>query len=360
MPANEITKWLITGGAGFIGSAMIRDLHLNSSNVIVNVDKLTYAGSLENLASVQTGTRYRHINADINDFANIRKIVLDFEPDVVMHFAAESHVDKSIDSAQVFVKTNIIGTFNLLEVCRDYLNGLDDVRRKAFRFQHISTDEVYGDLAPDEAAFTEQTPYSPSSPYSASKASSDHLVRAWHRTYGLPVLISNCSNNYGPFQLPDKLIPLTIYNALQGRPLPIYGDGQQIRDWLFVDDHVSALKQVATQGKVGETYNIGGDNQLTNLALVELICLLLDDLSPPAHLDIDNYAQLIEFVADRPGHDRRYAINNQKICQQLGWQPKESFQSGLTNTIQWYLDNLSWCQNRLKATDLSNTDKAKI
>lgn len=334
---------LITGGAGFIGSALIRYLIKNTEHQIINVDKLTYAGNLESLDSISSSERYQFHQVDICSADIISGLFTEIQPDIVMHLAAESHVDRSIEGPSDFIQTNIIGTYTLLEVAKQYWQTLVDEKQKNFRFHHISTDEVFGDLNETDL-FTEQTPYSPSSPYSASKASSDHLVRAWHRTYGLPVVISNCSNNYGPFQFPEKLIPLVILNALEGKPLPIYGDGQQIRDWLFVDDHVCALFQVVTLGKIGETYNIGGFNEKTNLEVVTAICDLLDEFTPQMPPHISQFKDLIIFVDDRPGHDLRYAIDATKINKELGWRPRESFDSGIRKTVQWYLNNQRWCK----------------
>lgn len=377
-------RFLITGGAGFIGSAVVRHLINHTQHSVVNLDKLTYAGNLESLVSVSDNPRYVFERADICDAAAMQRIFAEHQPNVVMHLAAESHVDRSIDGPAEFMRTNIMGTYTLLETARAYWNQLSEDRKQAFRFHHISTDEVYGDLADDMSPirlaptiksastsaaafpvgavlnrentyFTETTPYAPSSPYSASKASSDHLVRAWYRTYGLPTVISNCSNNYGPYQFPEKLIPLVILNALEGKPLPIYGEGNQIRDWLYVEDHARALVLVATQGKVGETYNIGGHNEKQNIEVVKEICCILDELKPigrgalhaPAgdfKSPLQSYADLITHVKDRPGHDRRYAIDASKIQKELGWLPQETFETGLRKTVQWYLDNQGWCR----------------
>lgn len=334
---------LVTGGAGFIGSAVIRYLINETNNNVLNIDKLTYAGNLESLASVNDNPRYHFLHADICDKVAMTKAFDDFEPDIVMHLAAESHVDRSIDGPIDFIQTNIIGTYNLLEVARAYYQGLSDDKKHSFRFHHISTDEVYGDLEGTEDLFTEATSYSPSSPYSASKASSDHLVRAWYRTYGLPVVITNCSNNYGPYHFPEKLIPLVILNALDGKPLPVYGDGKQIRDWLYVEDHARALYLVATTAKVGETYNIGGHNEKQNIDVVKTICTILDNIKP--RMNGHSYAQQITFVKDRPGHDLRYAIDASKINKELGWQPQETFESGIEKTVEWYLNNLGWCRH---------------
>ncbi|WP_458527204.1 dTDP-glucose 4,6-dehydratase [Onishia taeanensis] len=334
-------KLLITGGAGFIGSAVIRHIIANTADSVVNVDKLTYAGNLESLAEVESSSRYAFEQMDICDKAALERVFNKHRPDAVMHLAAESHVDRSIDGPAAFIETNIVGTYTLLEVARAYWNGLDAERRDAFRFHHISTDEVYGDLEGPEGLFTEETSYAPSSPYSASKASSDHLVRAWHRTYGLPTLITNCSNNYGPYHFPEKLIPLVILNALEGKALPIYGKGEQIRDWLYVEDHARALHTVVTEGRVGETYNIGGHNEKQNIEVVHTICSLLDELVPLQHTP---YVNLITHVADRPGHDMRYAIDAGKTERELGWRPEETFESGIRKTVQWYLNNLDWCR----------------
>lgn len=343
-------KILVTGGAGFIGSAVVRHIITQTSDSVVNVDKLTYAGNLESVATVSNDARYVFVQADICDKAAISAIFNEHQPDAVMHLAAESHVDRSITGPADFIETNIVGTYVMLEAARSYWSELDSVRKTAFRFHHISTDEVYGDLPhPDEGLgdstalplFTETTAYAPSSPYSASKASSDHLVRAWLRTYGLPTIITNCSNNYGPHHFPEKLIPLVILNALEGKPLPIYGRGDQIRDWLYVEDHARALYTVVTEGKIGETYNIGGHNEKQNLEVVETICDLLDEMVPKT----SRYREQITYVADRPGHDRRYAIDASKISQELNWQPQETFDSGIRKTVQWYLDNTEWVSN---------------
>jgi len=340
-------KILVTGGAGFIGSALIRHLVIESSYEIVNVDKLTYAGNLESIFGVLNEPRYSHEQVDICDFRSLTRVFEFHQPTFIMHLAAESHVDRSIDSPNEFIKTNINGTYNLLEVAKKYYDRLNLSEKKRFRFHHISTDEVYGDLKTKEGLFTEQTSYSPSSPYSASKAASDHLVRAWGRTYGLPIIISNCSNNYGPFHFPEKLIPHVILNAIHGKPLPIYGDGLQIRDWLFVEDHVRALIKVITEGKIGETYNIGGHNEKTNLEVVETICELLEELAPNKPYGVKNYRDLICFVKDRPGHDFRYAIDASKIERELGWVPKETFETGMRKTINWYIDNRKWWERVL-------------
>ncbi|MDH4584223.1 dTDP-glucose 4,6-dehydratase [Pseudomonas sp. BN415] len=335
---------LVTGGAGFIGSALIRHLLAETQHEVLNLDKLTYAGNLESLTSVSDNPRYQFLQADIADSQTVGEALARFQPDAVMHLAAESHVDRSIDGPAEFIQTNIVGTYSLLESVRTYWLGLDDERKAAFRFHHISTDEVYGDLHGVDDLFTETTPYAPSSPYSASKAASDHLVRAWHRTYGLPVLLTNCSNNYGPYHFPEKLIPLMILNALEGKPLPVYGNGQQIRDWLFVEDHARALLEVVTRGEVGETYNIGGHNEQKNLDVVHAICNLLEELAPQKPAGIARFDELISFVKDRPGHDVRYAIDAGKIERELGWTPRETFETGLRKTVEWYLNNLQWCR----------------
>ena len=384
-------KILVTGGAGFIGSAVIRHIIKNTQDSVINLDKLTYAGNLASLLDVSGSARYEFEKVDICNAAELQRVFAEHQPDAVMHLAAESHVDRSIDGPSDFIQTNIVGTYNLLEAARAYWNKLDSKRKAAFRFHHISTDEVYGDLPhpadgsveclvmsdelkenveysmlsgelkdqslntqhsklnTTEASlplFTEQTAYAPSSPYSASKASSDHLVRAWLRTYGFPTLITNCSNNYGPYHFPEKLIPLVILNALEGKPLPIYGKGDQIRDWLYVEDHARALYKVVTEGIVGETYNIGGHNEKTNLEVVQTICQILDELHPIQNstFKIQNYKELITHVSDRPGHDRRYAIDASKIERELGWVPEETFETGMRKTVQWYLDNQEWCQ----------------
>ncbi|MBQ0746661.1 MAG: dTDP-glucose 4,6-dehydratase [Marinobacter sp.] len=358
-------KLLITGGAGFIGSAVIRHILTNTNDEVVNLDKLTYAGNLDSLAEISSSERYTFEQVDICNRIEVDRVLAQYQPDAIMHLAAESHVDRSIDGPAEFIETNIVGTYILLEAARQYWQSLEVGRRTNFRFHHISTDEVYGDLPhpndysegernfPSPPAgegpgdrgqslplFTEQTPYAPSSPYSASKASSDHLVRAWQRTYGLPILVTNCSNNYGPYHFPEKLVPLIILNALEGKPLPVYGKGDQIRDWLYVEDHARALYRVVTEGKVGETYNIGGHNEKQNIEVVHAICDILQELRPQER----NYQDLITSVKDRPGHDMRYAIDASKIQKELGWAPEETFETGLRKTVQWYLNNLDWCQ----------------
>ncbi len=335
-------KILVTGGAGFIGSAVVRHIVNSTNDFVINIDKLTYAGNLESLNDISDSERYSFEQVDICDAVTLEQIFAKYQPDAVMHLAAESHVDRSIDGPSAFIETNIVGTYTLLEVARQYWQKLNETKKQHFRFHHISTDEVYGDLEGTDDLFTETTPYAPSSPYSASKASSDHLVRAWHRTYGLPVIVTNCSNNYGPYHFPEKLIPLMILNALDGKPLPVYGNGQQIRDWLFVEDHARALYKVVTEGKVGETYNIGGHNEKANIEVVKTICTILEDLVPQKPQGVENYADLITFVKDRPGHDVRYAIDAAKIQRELGWKPQETFETGIRKTVKWYLDNKIW------------------
>ena len=342
-------KILITGGAGFIGSAVVRHIIQNTNDSVINVDCLTYAGNLESLTSVNKSERYVFEQVNICDRAELDRVFNIYKPDAVMHLAAESHVDRSITGPAAFIETNVVGTYTLLEATRGYWNKLDDNVKQAFRFHHISTDEVYGDLThPDEVPagtelpmFLETTPYEPSSPYSSSKASSDHLVRAWFRTYGLPTIVTNCSNNYGPYHFPEKLIPLVILNALEGKNLPIYGKGNQIRDWLYVEDHARALHKVVSEGAVGETYNIGGHNEKQNIEVVQSICKILDNLIPKE----TKYSDQITHVTDRPGHDRRYAIDSTKMQKKLGWRPVETFETGLKKTVQWYLDNQQWCKN---------------
>lgn len=333
---------LITGGAGFIGSAVIRHIINSTEHNVLNIDKLTYAGNLDSLSDIDQSPRYQFEQIDICNGDALQQVFERFRPNLVMHLAAESHVDRSIDGPAEFINTNIVGTYTLLEVVRHYWQALTDTEKHDFRFHHISTDEVYGDLDGTSDLFTESTPYAPSSPYSASKASSDHLVRAWQRTYGLPTIITNCSNNYGPYHFPEKLIPLVILNALEGKPLPIYGKGDQIRDWLYVEDHARALYKVVTEGEIGETYNIGGHNEKPNIEVVKTICQILDELQPRDNNE--PYATLITFVKDRPGHDMRYAIDASKIERELGWTPEETFESGIGKTVQWYLNNLEWCR----------------
>ncbi|HAS6349114.1 TPA: dTDP-glucose 4,6-dehydratase [Vibrio vulnificus] len=334
----------VTGGAGFIGSALVRYLINETDNVVVNFDKLTYAGNLESLRPIERNERYHFVQGDICNRTLVSKVLSKHQPDFVMHLAAESHVDRSIDGPGEFIQTNVVGTYELLEASRSYYAKLSDDKRVSFRFHHISTDEVYGDLG-DTGLFTEDTAYEPSSPYSASKAASDHLVRAWHRTYGLPVVLTNCSNNYGPFHFPEKLIPLVILNALEGKQLPIYGDGKQVRDWLFVEDHARALYRVVTQGVLGQTYNIGGFNEKQNIEVVTTICNHLNELIDSKPDGLNDFKELITFVKDRPGHDVRYAIDASKINKELGWYPEETFDSGILKTIKWYLDNQEWCQH---------------
>ena len=338
-------RLLVTGGAGFIGSSVIRHIIDNTEHGVVNVDKLTYAGNLESLKSIKDNARYAFEQVDICNANEIKRVFNEHQPDIVMHLAAESHVDRSIDGPGEFIQTNIVGTYVLLEEARDYWSSLEGNNKDNFKFHHVSTDEVYGDLEGTDDLFTEETSYAPSSPYSAAKASSDHLVRAWQRTFKFPTLITNCSNNYGPYQFPEKLIPLIILNALEGKDLPIYGNGKQIRDWLYVDDHARALLHVALTGKVSETYNIGGHNELQNIDVVKTICSILDELIPSKLNGIKQYDQLITYVADRAGHDARYAIDATKISNELNWTPDETFATGIKKTIQWYLDNKTWCEH---------------
>ncbi|HDY7777239.1 TPA: dTDP-glucose 4,6-dehydratase [Vibrio vulnificus] len=340
-------KILVTGGAGFIGSAVIRHIINHTQDSVVNLDKLTYAGNLESLSDVAESSRYVFEQVDICDRAELDRVFAQHKPDAVMHLAAESHVDRSIDGPAAFIETNIVGTYNLLEAARAYWLTLEESVKAHFRFHHISTDEVYGDLEGTDDLFTETTSYAPSSPYSASKASSDHLVRAWQRTYGFPTLVTNCSNNYGPYHFPEKLIPLMILNALDGKPLPVYGDGMQIRDWLFVEDHARALYKVVTEGEIGETYNIGGHNEKANIEVVKTICDLLEELRPNKPAGVESYESLITYVKDRPGHDVRYAIDATKIAQELNWTPEETFDSGIRKTVEWYLNNQQWWQRVL-------------
>ena len=340
-------KILVTGGAGFIGSAVVRHIIRDTQDTVINLDKLTYAGNLESLVDVSESERYYFEQVDICDRAELDRVFSEHQPDRVMHLAAESHVDRSIDGPAAFIETNVMGTYHLLEAARQYWSSLDEARQSAFRFHHISTDEVYGDLGGTDDLFIETTSYAPSSPYSASKASSDHLVRAWQRTYGLPTLVTNCSNNYGPYHFPEKLIPLMILNALDGKPLPVYGDGMQIRDWLFVEDHARALYKVVTEGEIGETYNIGGHNEKANIEVVKTICALLEELRPDKPAGVESYESLITYVKDRPGHDVRYAIDATKIAQELGWTPEETFESGIRKTVEWYLNNPQWWQRVL-------------
>ncbi len=338
---------LVTGGAGFIGSAVVRHIINETADSVVVVDKLTYAGNLASLEPVSSSARFAFEHVDIVDRAELDRVFTHYQPDVVMHLAAESHVDRSIDGPAAFIETNIVGTYTLLEAARHWWNALDSAKKAHFRFHHISTDEVYGDLHNADDFFTESTAYAPSSPYSASKAGSDHLVRAWHRTYGLPTLVTNCSNNYGPYHFPEKLIPLMILNGLAGKPLPVYGNGQQIRDWLYVEDHARALYLVATEGAIGETWNIGGHNERKNIDVVTTICDLLEEMVPHKPEGVAYYRDLITWVADRPGHDMRYAIDASKIERELGWRPQETFESGIRKTVRWYLDNPTWWQRVL-------------
>ncbi len=335
-------KIIVTGGAGFIGSAVVRHIIRDTQDEVVVVDSLTYAGNLESLNEVADNSRFYFEKVNICDRLELDRVFNEHQPDAVMHLAAESHVDRSIDGPAEFIETNIIGTYTMLEAARTYWNQLDNKGKQSFRFHHISTDEVYGDLHGTDDLFTETTPYSPSSPYSASKASSDHLVRAWLRTYGLPTIVTNCSNNYGPYPFPEKLIPLIILNALEGKPLPVYGDGGQIRDWLYVEDHARALYKVVTEGVVGETYNIGGHNERKNIDVVKTICMLLEELVPTKPAGVAQYADLITYVTDRPGHDMRYAIDANKIYNELGWKPQETFETGIRKTVEWYLANEKW------------------
>jgi len=340
---------LVTGGAGFIGSNFILDwIKTNLTEEVINLDALTYAGNLANLETIQDSPTYQLVKGNIVDKTLITRVLMDNQPRAIIHFAAESHVDRSIHGPAEFVKTNIIGTFNLLECARAYWNELSEPQKSSFRFLHVSTDEVYGSLGPNNPPFTEKHPYEPNSPYSASKAASDHLVRAWFHTYGLPVLTTNCSNNYGPYHFPEKLIPLCILNALNGKPLPIYGDGQQVRDWLYVKDHCAAIRTVLEKGTLGETYNIGGWNEKANIDVVKQICAILDELRPKN--DGKSYAEQIIFVKDRPGHDRRYAIDASKIERELGWKPAETFETGIRKTVQWYLDNPKWVEGVVRGS----------
>ena len=338
-------KILITGGAGFIGSAVIRYIIKHTNHSVINIDKLTYAGNLESIENIENSNRYAFEQLDICNSNEIKRVFEEYMPDAVMHLAAESHVDRSIDGPREFIHTNIVGTYTLLEQANVYYSNLNNKKKSAFRFHHVSTDEVYGDLEGTNSLFTENTPYSPSSPYSASKASSDHLVRAWHRTYGLPILITNCSNNYGPYQFPEKLIPLIILNALEGKDLPIYGNGKQIRDWLYVDDHAIALLHVMLNGKIGETYNIGGHNEIQNIQVVQRVCKILDEIAPNNIPNLNKYEELIKYVPDRAGHDTRYAIDATKIADELNWTPVETFESGIRKTVEWYLSHQTWCEH---------------
>jgi dTDP-glucose 4,6-dehydratase len=337
-------KFLVTGGAGFIGSALVRHLIADTGDQVVNLDKLTYAGNLESVAGVADDPRYAFEQADVCDAAAVRDVLARHRPDLVLHLAAESHVDRSIDAAADFVRTNVVGTWNLLECCLAYWQSLPPARAARFRLHHVSTDEVYGELGERDAPVDETAPYRPRSPYAASKAAADHLVRAWHHTHALPVVVSNCSNNYGPCQFPEKLIPLMILNALEGRPLPVYGDGLQRRDWLYVEDHARALNLIATRGRPGETYNVGAGNEMRNMDLVHALCQILEELAPDKPPGVTRYGDLVQHVPDRPGHDRRYAIDARKLARELGWAPRTSFPAGLRATVRWYLDNREWCR----------------
>ena len=352
-------KILITGGCGFIGSALIRYIIKKTPHKVLNIDKLTYAGNLETLAKVKNSARYSFIKTDICNQSRVKKILNKYKPEIIIHLAAETHVDRSIDNAKKFIKTNIIGTYTLLEESRSYWLKLNNKNKKNFRFHHVTTDEVFGDLGKHAGAFTENTSYAPNSPYSASKASSDHLVRAWHRTFNLPILMTNCSNNYGPYQFPEKLIPLIILNAIEGKKLPVYGNGKQIRDWLYVEDHTKALLHVALNGKVGESYNVGGQSELKNIEVVKSICRILDELKPSKFKNIKKYEQLISYVKDRPGHDKRYAIDISKIKKNLKWQPEETFATGIKKTVVWYLKNIKWC-NKVKSGKYKGQRLGKI
>ena len=343
---KESKRFLITGGAGFIGSALIRYIIQNTKNSVVNLDKLTYASNLVSLKAVEESPRYKFEKVDICNFDDVKRVIVNYRPEIIIHLAAESHVDRSIGSPGDFIQTNIFGTYALLEATREYWSSLNADNKASFRFHHVSTDEVYGDLHKSDELFSESSRYSPSSPYSASKASSDHLVRAWHRTFNLPTIVSNCSNNYGPFQFSEKLIPKTILNAINGRNIPIYGNGQQIRDWLYVEDHVTAILKVAFEGTVGETYNVGGNNQVTNIDVATKICEIIDSLLPiNKNNNILRRDELISFVPDRPGHDIKYAIDASKITNELKWKPSESFESGIKKTIEWYISNSKWYKN---------------
>lgn len=341
---DQRLKIMVTGGAGFIGSAFVRYILTNTDNTTVIVDKLTYAGNLESLLPVSNSAAYHFERVDICDGSEVERVFREYAPDAVLHLAAESHVDRSIDHPDQFIHTNIVGTYILLSAATNYWRRLEPAERSRFRFHHVSTDEVYGDLGDSGGYFLETSPYAPSSPYAASKASSDHLVRAWHRTYGLPILVTNCSNNYGPYQFPEKLIPLTILNALKGKHLSVYGRGSQVRDWLYVEDHARALFAVMIRGSTGETYNIGGSSERKNIEVVQTICELLEEMAPNKPRGVDRYEELIKFVEDRPGHDLRYAIDAKKIRTELGWKPEQSFRTGLMKTVQWYLDNDGWCE----------------
>lgn len=352
-------KFIVTGGCGFIGSALIKQIIKFTNHKVLNIDKLTYAGNLESLTEIKNNFKYCFRKIDITDAKKINKLFNEYKPDILIHLAAETHVDRSIDNSKKFINTNILGTYTLLEESRKYWFSLKGNKKKNFRFHHVTTDEVYGDLDNNAHPFTEVSPYAPSSPYSASKASSDHLVRSWHRTFNFPILITNCSNNYGPYQFPEKLIPLTILNAIVGKKLPVYGNGKQIRDWLYVEDHAKALLHVALNGKVGESYNIGGQSELKNIEVVKFICKILDKLKPSQFKNIKKYEQLISYVDDRPGHDKRYAIDISKIKKNLKWQPKETFETGIKKTVMWYVENIKWC-NKVKSGNYNGQRLGKI
>jgi len=352
-------KIIVTGGCGFIGSALIRHIITKTQHKILNIDKLTYAGNTDSLLSVNDNLRYSFKKADICDHKKIKKIIFNFKPDIIIHLAAETHVDRSIVNSKKFIESNILGTYLLLEESKNYWLSLKDKKKNFFRFHHVTTDEVFGDLDKKLSAFSENSLYKPSSPYSASKASSDHLVRAWHRTYNLPTLLTNCSNNYGPYQFPEKLIPLVIMNAIEGRKIPIYGNGKQVRDWLYVEDHAKALLHVALNGKVGESYNIGGQSELKNIQVVKIICKILDEIKPSNFKNFKKYEQLISYVEDRPGHDKKYSINISKIKKELKWKPEETFISGIKKTINWYIDNIKWC-NKVKSGNYKGERLGKI
>ena len=337
-------KIIVTGGCGFIGSALVRYIIKKSPHKILNIDKLTYAGNLDSVLSVKDNIKYMFKKTDICNSKKVKNVFSNYKPDIIIHLAAETHVDRSIDNSKKFIESNILGTYTIIEEARKYWSKLKGYEKTDFRFHHVTTDEVYGDLTKNSSAFKENTPYAPSSPYSASKASSDHLVRAWHRTFGLPILITNCSNNYGPYQFPEKLIPLIILNAINGKKLPVYGNGKQIRDWLYVEDHAKALLHVALNGKVGESYNIGGQSELKNIDVIRTICKILDEVKPSKFKNVKKYEQLISYVEDRPGHDKRYAVNISKIKKNLKWQPQETFKTGIKKTIIWYLNNIEWCK----------------
>jgi dTDP-glucose 4,6-dehydratase len=354
-----LKKFIITGGCGFIGSALIRQIIKFTNHKVINIDKLTYAGNLESLKEIKNNIKYCFSKTDITDAKKVNKLLNEYKPDIIIHLAAETHVDRSIDDSKKFIETNILGTHVLLEEARKYWITLIGNKKKKFRFHHVTTDEVYGDLDNTAHPFTENSHYAPSSPYSASKASSDHLVRAWHRTFSFPILITNCSNNYGPYQFPEKLIPLIILNAIEGKKLPIYGNGKQIRDWLYVEDHAKALLHVALNGRVGESYNIGGQSELKNIEVVRTICKILDELKPSKFKNVKKYEQLISYVNDRPGHDKRYAIDISKIKKNLKWHPEETFVTGIKKTVMWYLDNIMWC-NKVKSGKYKGQRLGKI